>query len=216
MRIETTIQPKYLWWNLLYAILCVALGAWGAYDYWVTIPAREEAAKAYEAAQKVKADLAAQAALRSLTAEESVRYGDAEAVLAAFANAPPSMPPAYDRPLQLWVYFVGCGIVSAPWFLANIVLTRGRRYILEEDGTLLTPTGRFAPSDMTDIDMSRWMSKSIAVVQVTGGMVKLDDYKHAGIARIVAVLAQRFHPGKWTDEPRPVEDSSEAEPQGNS
>lgn len=47
MAIQTTVKKSYLYWNLLYFVLCAGLGAWGAYDYWIDIPAREEAVVRY-------------------------------------------------------------------------------------------------------------------------------------------------------------------------
>ena len=58
MPIETTLQPRQKWWNILYTVICAVLGLWGAYDYWVTIPRKEEEVARYEAAA-TKAELSA-------------------------------------------------------------------------------------------------------------------------------------------------------------
>jgi hypothetical protein len=60
---------------------------------------------------------------------------------------------------------------------------------------------------LADVDMSIWMEKSIATVVTTDGKrIGLDDYQYQGIEDIVAVLAERFHPGQWTSDARPIGD----------
>ncbi|MCP3858835.1 MAG: hypothetical protein GY704_04225 [Phycisphaeraceae bacterium] len=79
---------------------------------------------------------------------------------------------------------------------------------LEEDGTLVTPDGSFPADQITDIDMSVWMKKSIARVEVEGPTepIVLDDYEYENVYLIVGALAHRFHPDAWTDEAKPVKD----------
>lgn len=48
MAIQTSVKRSFILWNVLYIVLCGGLGAWGAYDYWVTIPDQEAAVVEYE------------------------------------------------------------------------------------------------------------------------------------------------------------------------
>jgi hypothetical protein len=48
MAIQTSVKRSFILWNVLYIVLCGGLGAWGAYDYWVTIPDQERAVVEYE------------------------------------------------------------------------------------------------------------------------------------------------------------------------
>lgn len=208
MALETSLQPRQKWWNVLYAFICFVLAAWGAYDYWVTIPRKEEAVAAYDAAaktvetveSKVTAAGSAPGASGAVTADEAIAYEAAKKVV---EKGRPTPPAAYDRPVQLWLYMVGCGVMGVPYFLAAWLAAARKTYRLEDDGTLVAPEGRFAAADIQDIDMSRWMSKSIATVMLPGGRkVVLDDYKFKGMHLIVGKLAHDRHPEDWTDDAR--------------
>jgi hypothetical protein len=69
------------------------------------------------------------------------------------------------------------------------------------------------PADeIEDIDMSKWMSKSIATVKASGGRtVLLDDYKFKGSDLIVGAIASRFYPEDWTPDGRDLKRIREAE-----
>lgn len=207
MAIETTLQPRQTWMNLIYAGLCAALALWGAYDYWVSIPAREAAVALYQSASqefselqdKASAHDAAPSVAPALTPEETVRLVKAQQDLASFNNVKPDPPAGYDRPVQVWVYMVGCGLISTPWFLWMWLAARRQHFKLDDDGALHWPKGVVQQEDIADIDMSRWMSKSIATVKTTDGQdIKLDDYKFKNMHLIVGALATRFHPDDWT------------------
>ncbi|MHC4218198.1 MAG: SurA N-terminal domain-containing protein [Planctomycetota bacterium] len=104
-------------------------------------------------------------------------------------------PGKYDRITQ-WA-FILC-LPCAPWFFWGWYTVRRRKYILDEDGTLHTPAGAWPEGEIADIDMGRWMAKSIAwVVHSDGRRVKLDDYKFKGLHRIVGAIASRLHPADW-------------------
>lgn len=112
-------------------------------------------------------------------------------------------PAKYDRIMQ-WL-FIAC-LPMAPYFLWTVLRTRRRVYRLDDDGTLHMPEGTWAARDVADIDMSRWMAKSIAwVVHRDGTRVKLDDYKHRNLHLIVGAVASRLHPADWTPEARPLQ-----------
>lgn len=212
MQVETRIQRRYLAWNVAYAVICAALGAWGAWDYWVTIPNRETAVAEYLAAVATRDELVTIRTSRSLTGEEVGRYEAAEATLARYALSVPVAPPNYDRPLQFWVYFVGCGVLGTPWVLWLLISARSQRFSLEDDGTVNTPQGPITADHITGIDMSKWMSKSVAVLEVDDGRrVRLDDYIHSGMHLIVGEIAHRFHPEIWTTNAREVEKVAEEE-----
>lgn len=202
--IETSLQPRQKWWNILYAVICAGLALWGAYDYWVTIPRREAAVAAYDAAAKEveeiesKARAAGQApgGAAPLSEPEVARYQEAKKVVDA---GKPVAPAAYDRPVQMWLYIVGCGVLGAPWFLWQWLATARHRYRLDEDGTLHVDGTAYRPAEIVDVEMSRWMAKSIATaVTASGARIDLDDYKYRNMHLIVGALAVRFHPEDWT------------------
>jgi hypothetical protein len=207
MAIETTLQPRQKWWNILYAVICGGLALWGAYDYWVTIPRREEEFAQYEAAKKRHEELAAAAAKAPLADAERQEYAklDEDFRKRAAANKPvPTLPPAYDRPVQMWMYIVGCGVMGVPFFLWQWLSVAGKRYRLDDDGTLHAPGERPVPADaIADIDMGKWMSKSVATVRTADGKaILLDDYKFRGIDLIVGSIASRLYPEDWTPDGR--------------
>ncbi|MBL9140357.1 MAG: hypothetical protein JNK53_00700, partial [Phycisphaerae bacterium] len=211
MAIETTLQPRQTWMNLLYAGICGVLALWGAYDYWVSIPRREEAVALYQSASAIFSELqdkasahdAAPSVAPALTPAETAALVKAQADLATFNNEKPQPPASYDRAVQLWIYMIGCGVISTPWFLWMWIAARRQHYCLDDDGALHWPKGVVPQEEITDIDMSRWMSKSIATVKATGGRsIKLDDYKFKNMHLIVGALATRFYPDDWTLEAR--------------
>lgn len=204
MAIETSLQPRQKWWNILYAFICGALGLWGAYDYWVTIPEREAAVAAYDAAAKTfdemdaktRTTAAAPGGAKPLTAEDVLAYEAAKKVV---EKGKPTAPAAYDRPVQLWMYIVGCGVLGVPWFLWEWLGAARRRYRMDDEGNLITESETVRPSDIRDIDMTKWMSKSTATVITTDGRkIVLDDYKYRGLEKIVGAIAVRFYPESWT------------------
>lgn len=212
MAIQATVQPRQILWNLVYAILCGGLALWGAWDYWVTIPRAEQDFERYTAASEEYQSLTEESRRRSLDEAERRSFIAAEAVVNEFKNDPPVKPAAYDRAVQLWLYMIGCGVLGTPAFLWNLVAMprAARRYRLDDDGSLHTPAGTFAASEIASIDMAKWMAKSIATVSATDGRsVKLDDYKFRNIHLIVGSLAVRFHPEQWTSEARLKEPPAE-------
>ncbi len=207
MPLETKIQPRQTLQNIGYAVICLALGIWGWYDYSVTIPAMEEAYGEFVALEQVTSELEARSKVAPLDEAEKAVFKEAEAILAAKYKEKPDPPAAYDRPVQLWLYVIGCGVLGVPWFAyAQFQLTR-RRFRLGDDGAFTADGRTYAPEELAGIDMSRWMAKSIATVETTdGARIALDDYKFKGVEDIVAALAARFHPGAWTSDARPVGD----------
>lgn len=206
MAIETRIQPRQTIQNVAYGFICLVLGLWGWYDYSVKIPSHQAAFDEYTLAEKAKSSLEERARAAPLGDAEKAEYKAAELILAKYKEKP-AEPAAYDRPVQLWLYIVGCGVLGVPWFAyAQWDLSR-RRYRLGDDGSFSSGGTTYDAAQITGIDMSRWMSKSIATIEIEGGArVPLDDYKYKGVEDIVAQLAQRFEPGKWTSDARPIGD----------
>ena len=116
----------------------------------------------------------------------------------------PSKPSKFDRTMQ-WA-FILC-LPCVPWFLWQYAKDRKRTYTLHDDGslTLPPPHGTWSKDDIVDIDMSRWMRKSVAtVVQRDGRRVELDDYKQKNTHMIVGAIASEKYPDQWTTEAKPI------------
>jgi hypothetical protein len=118
-------------------------------------------------------------------------------------------PSQFDRATQ-WA-FILC-LPCAPWMLWMLVQTKRQKYRLEDDGTLVAPEGTWKAEDIVDIDMSRWMAKSIAwPVHRDGARIKLDDYRFRDLHLIVGAIAARLHPDLWTAEAKPLVKEPDAE-----
>ena len=113
-----------------------------------------------------------------------------------------SAPGEYDR-LTQWAFML-C-LPSVPYFLWMYIGAKRRVYRLDDEGTLSTPDGTWRQEEISDIDMGRWMAKSIAwIVPREGRRVKLDDYKFRNLHLIVGAIAARLHPDDWDSEAKPV------------
>lgn len=118
-------------------------------------------------------------------------------------------PRVYDRPVQ-WM-FILC-IPFAPYFLWEFYRQKSRVYQLDDDGTLHTPEGTFKPDSIRAIDMSKWMKKSIAHVEIDSGRrIKLDDYKQKDLHLIVGAIAAKLHPEEWDEHAKPVKPSKDGD-----
>ena len=103
--------------------------------------------------------------------------------------------------MQLWLYIVGCGVLGTPFFVWNLIVMprAAAKWRLNEDGSLDTPEGAIPADQIANLDMSRWMAKSIATIETSDGRsIKLDDYKFRNMDLMIGALAQRFAPGEWT------------------
>ncbi|MCH7797395.1 MAG: hypothetical protein IID28_02980 [Planctomycetes bacterium] len=115
-------------------------------------------------------------------------------------------PGKYDR-LTQWAFML-C-LPCVPYYLWMYFAARRRVYRLDDEGTLHTPKGSWTRPRIADIDMGRWMAKSIAwVVHTDGTRIKLDDYKFRDLNLIIGAIASRLHPDDWDDEARPVKAES--------
>ena len=133
-------------------------------------------------------------------------YTKTQAEIKAFGDV--TAPGKYDR-LTQWA-FISC-LPCVPYFVWMFFAARRRVYRLDDDGTLHTPEGTWARDDIADIDMGRWMAKSIAwVVPRDGPRIKLDDYKFRDLHLIIGSIASRLHPDDWTDEAKPIDGKTDA------
>lgn len=217
MPIVTSIQPFTMWRNLGFAGLCLIFALWGWYDYSVKIPTLERDSVAYGDAKKVVADLTTAAEARPLSTEEVAQVEQATAVLddikERYGSAVPDKPAAYDRPVQLWLYIVGCGVLGVPMFIWPVIRTLRKPYRMDDDGTLHTPHGTYRPEQIVDIDMSRWCSTTgdrrstwtAKAILTDGRKVLLDDHDHKNMHLIIGRLAHRFHPETWTPQAKRVQ-----------
>jgi hypothetical protein len=204
MAIETRLHQRQTLWHFFYIVVCVGFALYGWYDYSIAYPAQDAAYAEYKAL-KDRSDELAKKGRESLTQDELKELSTTDSALAKYIEVP-SPRSALDYQVQIWLYMVGCGL-SAPMFLWMHLQARKRRYRLDDDGTLHTPEGSFASDQIVGIDLSKWMDKWIAKVKVADGRtIALDDYKYQFTEDIVGVFAQRFEPGKWTSDARPIGD----------
>lgn len=112
--------------------------------------------------------------------------------------APPS---TYDW-VVCWA-FMAC-LPFAPWIGFQLWGASKRVYRLDEDGRLTAPEGAFEADQIKEIDMSRWMSKSIATVITDGPSVRLDDYVYKNVDLIVGTIAAEKMPDAWTTDAKPI------------
>ena len=285
MAVTTSLSRAYLLQRIFTLVVCLGLGLWGVYDYFVRIPHEAEAYQRFRVCESVRDALEPRSDetsngsnhdQRVSTAEELVdarvsallggtgngdslqsvpeneeelqrkaeRLQDAVQSLdsdgqkqwlvalalfknalntprdpsetlkgvhqaawkvasdgvAAFDDAAP--PGKWDRLTQIG--FILC-LLGVPWAGWSLVRAKSERFVLNDDGTLVTPEGEYAPEKIADIDMSRWMKKSIAYVVITDGQrIKLDDYLHRNTHLIVGAIASQMYPDQWTEDAREV------------
>ncbi len=119
------------------------------------------------------------------------------------------VPNKWNRMVQ-WL-FILCGPYS---LVAGLQLTGGlrKKYRVDDEGNFHHPYGSWDASEISDIDMSRWMSKSVAkIVHSDGRTVKVDDYVHQDADQIIGAIAHRLRPEEWTDHAKVVESKSTSE-----
>ena len=137
-----------------------------------------------------------------LTGMHEAAWDVATAGVNYFAEVTP--PGAYDRVMKGLV-FIPCLPVGL-YLLFALYLQSRKTYRLDASGDLHLPGGATWKShEIQDIDMNRWMAKSVARVKHTSGAeAKLDDYIYQDTHLLVGALAHRFHPQDWTEDARPV------------
>jgi hypothetical protein len=184
----------------------------------VVIPGKEARAERYEAAMAQRASVIEHLEQhRYLDEEQAAALAAADQEIAALApgGVVPVKPRAWDRPIQ-WA-FISC-LPFAPWFLIMFLKAKRQRYTLDDEGTLHFSgdpehkSGEWKQEEIADIDMNRWMAKSIAwAVHADGRRLKLDAYLHKDLHLIVGAIAHRFYPQQWEPDARMVKHEDEAE-----
>lgn len=117
-------------------------------------------------------------------------------------------PSKYDRPVQ-WLFIICLPFV--PWYLWAFFSTGSRKYRMDPDGTFHMPEVTLKASEIADIDMSRWMAKSICwMVSTDGARIKLDAHIYKGLDTIIGAIAHRLHPNDWSLDARPVSADTES------
>ena len=201
MALTTSIARHYALRQIIMAVVCLVLGLWGLYDYTIKVPDQKERWERWDSLKKQKDELAAKSELGPLTDDEITDFEAKEAQLNELAS--PTKPGELDR-LVKGLAFVPC-LPFVPYFLWVYVRTKRRVYRLDDDGTLHLPEGVWPQDQIADIDMSRWMAKSIAyVVDKQGTRVKLDDYKHRNLHLIIGGIASRLYPEAWDAEAKQI------------
>lgn len=199
MRIETNIAPRHFWWLLGFTILCFVLGVWGVYDL-IQIPKQEQLFERYTAAQQEFHELEQKPAL---TDAERRDFEGLDEWMGSFED-PPEKPDTWDWLAQLLYVSL---LLCVPYMLWMLIKTKKQRYVLEEDGSVEVGDGApWSKDEIADIDMSKWMAKSVAfLVHRDGTRVKLDAYHHQNLDKIIGALAHDMYPEEWSEDARPME-----------
>jgi len=222
MAIRTTIQPFVLGRNAVFTILCLAFGLWGWYDYSVKIPDLEADCVALDTAKEEVKKFETQSATADLKENEKAQWNASKKVVEEITRrngGAPTKPSPYDRTMQLWLYIIGCGVLGTPFFVWPILQIVRKQFVLEDDGTLRTPTGTFSTAQIVDIDMSRWCAKegdrrstwTATVVTSDGQRILLDDHDFKNMHLIIGGIAHRLMPDQWTADAKRVGEKTEAE-----
>lgn len=209
MTITSSISKGYAWRLIIIAVVSVGLGLWGVYDYAVAIPRQKRAFERFETVTAEIDKLESKSKQRGmLEPEDEAAYLRLKQDLMQLGS--PTPPGKYDRLIKGLV-FVPC-LPFGPYLLWLWFRANRRTYRLDDDGTLHLPEGSWNAQDIKEIDMTRWMSKSIAhVVHTDGTRAKLDDYQHKDLHLIVGAIASRIQPQEWTPDARPVKAETDAE-----
>ena len=214
MPVTTTIAKSFIGWRLVFIILCLVFGLWGVYDLVVDIPRRHQQHDRFVEVQQRFAALNEISTEREksgqpITEEEIAEYTSLEDEMQQLAPGGVNpIPPGKFDPLIQWIYIL-C-LPCVPYFILEIARARGKIYRLDEDMTLHFPAGTWNAGEIVDIDMSRWMAKSIAwVVHTDGTRVKLDDYLYTNTHLIVGAIAHQKYPEQWDSEAKQVKSPTE-------
>ena len=219
MAITTRVATFYAGQKMFAGLLCVVFGVWGAYDYWVKIPRQEAVAIEYQRLLDRTLEIESQVSKQNglATPEQKAEHEQVKVELLAISpdGSVPSMPSKFNRMTQ-WIY-IAC-IPVAPLFFIMLYKARRQRYTLDDDGMLHFAgdkelnSGSWKADEIADIDMSRWMAKSIAhVVHADGRRLKLDAYLHRDLHLIVGAIASRLYPDQWDSQGKMVKSAAETD-----
>jgi hypothetical protein len=216
MATTTHIAPSYGWRIIVIALLCLVFGAWGVLDLVQTVPQKQKRFDHYTELARAKTELEAKRDKgASLSAAEIEQYKKVTSNLNEMDKNKP-VPPSKMDWLTQWFY--ASLLLCVPPMFNSYLKVKRQVYTLDDDGTLHFqgdpehPSGSWPPAEIADIDMSRWMAKSIAyAVHTDGRRLKLDAYHHRNLDLIIGAIASRLHPEDWQSDARPVKkDAAEA------
>ncbi|MCL4197756.1 MAG: hypothetical protein KJZ69_09725 [Phycisphaerales bacterium] len=204
MAIQSRLATGYWMRKVILTAIFFGFGCWGVYDGWVAWPRQAAAWKEYQEFRNLE-DKRLASPGETLMGEEYRRW---DALRTKYPKAPRERSDL-DVSFQQYLIVPVCFGVSA-LFLITWMISARRRYTYNDDGSLIAPEGAFRADEMTGIDMTRWMSKSIAMLEIAGGpkgggkAVKLDAWIYAGLEEVIETLNRRFHPEEYrpaSDEP---------------
>jgi hypothetical protein len=192
------------------AILCLVFGIWGIYDYAVAIPGKQKQYDSYLEITQRKEELEKKKAANQMpTPQEALEYQQLEQALDRIGT--PIPPSKFDRAMQ-WMFILS--LPCAPWCFWMYIKAKRQVYKLDENDTLTftgddsLASGEWTAAEIADIDMSRWMAKSIAwAVHSDGKRLKLDAFLHQDLHLIIGRIAHRFYPDQWDIDAKIVKDS---------
>jgi hypothetical protein len=226
MPITSSMSRSYGIRMLFFVVLCIVFGVWGAYDYFWVIPKRQEHFQRYEQVKADHAKLQGQfqdmqnGAAYTQAEREQLRLATESKTAELNAITPngevPTPPSQFDRLTQ--IFFMTC-LPCAPFFFQLYRKAKRQTYRLDEDGTLhftgdpSLGSGQWSRTDITAIDMSRWMAKSIAyAVHADGKRLKLDAYLHRNLELIIGAIASHLYPSEWDHNGKPVKAAATEDP----
>ena len=221
MPIKTSPSPSFLARTAFMAVLLIGFGVWGGYDLWVKIPHREMIADRYDALTKRLGELDTARQQREKTGQlptqseiDEYNHANDELKVLSPGGKTPVRPSKFDRVVQ-WIYIL-CLPFAVPSIL-TLLRIRKQHYELDESGSLHFTgdpehgSGVWSANDIADIDMSRWMAKSIAwAVKSDGTRLKLDAYVHKNLEQVIGGIACKKHPDQWDAEAKRVKTGEEA------
>ncbi|MEM7229667.1 MAG: hypothetical protein AAF432_12720 [Planctomycetota bacterium] len=211
MAVTTHLAKSYTIRMLAIAILGVVFGFWGLYDALVRIPEQTRVAETFlDAREDIEAYEAAQRSGRATPDQRDAARAAEERIKEVAPDGEiPEPPGTFDKVTQ-WV-FVSC-IPFGIWYGIAWIRARKNVWTLDDDGALHLPGGTtWAKDEIKDIDMSKWMSKSVATVIKTDGQeAKLDDYVYKNSHLIVGALAHERYPEQWHEDARKVKPEAES------
>jgi len=206
--IQTTLATSYAVRMIALSVVCLVLGLWGVYDLFFKIPGHQRKFDDYTSLTAQRDQFEQQFESdrqqgRQPTQDDVANLNRVREEITAMApdGAAPVEPGKFDKITQ-WAYI--SLLPCAPIFLMMHVRTKKLVYRMDPDDTLHLPaegdrpTATWTAAEVKDIDMSRWMAKSVATVEhVNGTQVKLDAYHHRDLHLIIGRIAHRFYPDKW-------------------
>lgn len=199
MATQSRLATGYWMRKAILMVLFFGFGLWGVYDGWLAWPREAAQWREYNEVYLPLEDRVRKG--ESLIGEDFRSWNELKA---KYPQAPRQRTDT-DVGIQRWIIVPLCFGVGA-LFLLTWRLSARRSYTYNDDGSLVAPEGAFRADEMTGIDMTRWMSKSIAMLEISGGpkgggkAVKLDAWIYANLEDIIETLNKRFHPDEYKSE----------------